>query len=33
MGVRKTDEQMEKINPRCQYKNVTLEKWLFKILN
>jgi hypothetical protein len=28
-----TNEQMGKIDPRCQYKTITHEKWMFKILN
>jgi hypothetical protein len=33
MDVHKTNEQMGKANPKCQYKTTTLEKWLFVILN
>jgi hypothetical protein len=33
MGMRKTDEQMGKVNLKCQYKIATLEKWMFEILN
>jgi hypothetical protein len=33
MGVCKTNEEMGKADPRCGSKTITLEKWLFKILN
>jgi len=33
MGMLKTNKQIGKANPRCQYKISTLEKWLFEILN
>jgi hypothetical protein len=33
MGMHKTNEQIGKINSRCQYKISTFEKWLFEILN
>ncbi len=33
MGMPKTEEQMGKFDPKCQYKTTILEKWLFEILN
>jgi hypothetical protein len=33
MDVHKTDKQMGKADPKCQYKTITLEKLLFEILN